>query len=64
MIRLSFLLAAALVLAAAVCPAQQTASIRASVQDSTGAVVGGADVRATNLETGQSLQTVSTLSGI
>ena len=64
MTRLSLLLAAALVLAVAVGPAQQTASIRGSVQDSTGAVVGGADIRATNLETGQGLQTVSTLSGI
>ena len=44
--------------------AQQTASIRGIVQDGSGAVVGGADVQATNLDTGQTLQTVTTLSGI
>ena len=44
--------------------AQQTASIRGIVQDGSGAVVGGADVQATNVATGQTLQTVTTLSGI
>ncbi len=44
--------------------AQQTASIRGVVQDPSGAVIAGADVQATNLETGQTLQTVTTLSGI
>ena len=44
--------------------AQQTASIRGIVQDASGAVVGGANVQAMNLDTGQTLQTVTTLSGI
>ena len=44
--------------------AQQTASIRGTVQDGSGAVIGGAEVQATNSDTGQTLQTVTTLSGI
>ena len=44
--------------------AQQTASIRGIVQDASGAVVGGASVQAMNLDTGQALQTVTTLSGL
>ena len=54
-------LAAAFVVVAA---AQQTASIRGVVQDPSGAVIAGADIQASNLETGQRLQTVTTLSGI
>ena len=45
--------------------AQQTAgSIRGTAQDATGAVVAGVQVQATNLDTGLTFETVTTLSGI